>query len=209
MSFVFCEFDKLKLQYTEFQESMQRLEEKMIADSEAVWAPLKFGWFALERTDQFGRTTWLPQHMADEAGDVLDSLHTNTQWGRNTFRQYFTSTSPAAATIPGWKTILQGGGVPIGVTPEDVRFAWAGLAFPNKSLYITKIRFEIGDKRFPIVDIEELHNYNKPALLFEEGFIIPEESHFLLRGWFETSGYQRVVPLGFEMYRRRDTVITE
>jgi len=207
MSFVFCEYDKLKTSDW-FIKAARDLEATAIADTEAVWSPLKMGFYALERTDQFGRTTILPENFADEAGDVLDDHHTNTQWGVDNFRQYFTSTSPSAVAIPGWKTILQGGGTPIGITPEDIRLAWIGIAFPNKSLYISKLSIEIGDKRFPKIDIEELHNYNKPALIFEEGFIIPEETHFRLFGFFETTGYQRVVPLGFEMYRRRDLVIS-
>jgi len=209
MSFVLCDLDKVKLQYPEFQETLAKLETKMLEDTEAVWAPLKRGFLVTERTDQFGRTTILPEWFADEAGDVLDSAHVPTTWGVNNFRIYYSSTSPAAAAIPGWKTILQGGGSPIGTTPEDIRIALAGLAFPNKALNISKIRMEIGDKRLPKIDIEELHNYTKPALIFEEGFIIPEETHFLLRGFFEASGYQRVIPLGFGCYRRRDLVITE
>lgn len=207
MSYVICEYDKLKTSDW-FIKAARDLEANAIRDTEAVWHPLKMGYYALERTDQFGRTTILPENFADEAGDVLDLNHTVRWWGVDNYRQYYTSTSPSAVVIPGWKTLLQGGGAPIGVTPEDIRLAWIGLAFPVKTLLISKIQFEIGDKRFPKIDIEELHNYNKPALIFEEGFIIPEETHFRLYGFFEDPGYQRVIPLGFQMYRRRDLVIS-
>jgi hypothetical protein len=59
------------------------------------------------------------------------------------------------------------------------------------------------------MDVEELHAYETPTLIFEEGFEIPEETSFLLRGFFEATGKQRIVPLGFVYYRRKDTVLTE
>lgn len=206
--FVICEADKVKAQFPEFQRTLQELEARVLENTKGVWPGLTFGGLT-PREKQFGRTTILPEVFADEAGDVLDSAHTIDWWGRDNFRIYYTATSPAAAAVPGWKTILQGGGTPVGVTPEDVRIAWCGLAFASKTQNISKIRFEIGDTRYPKMDIEEIHVYNKPAIIFEEGFEIPEETRFLLRGWFEATGYQRVIPLGFLYYRRKDIVLTE
>jgi len=68
---------------------------------------------------------------------------------------------------------------------------------------------EIGSTSFPKLDIEEMHGYEQPALIFEKGYTIPEENHFLLKGFFEAEGYQRVIPLGFTIFRRRDLFITE
>ena len=206
--FVFVECSRIRRTSPEFQHTLRELEARVLENTVGVWAGLNYGGLT-PREKQFGRTTFLPQHFADEAGDVLDSLHTVPDWGRNCFRILYTALLPAAAAIPGWKTILQGGGAPIGVTPEDVRMAWAGLAFTTESIHVSKIRFEIGDTRYPIMDIEEIHAYEMPAMIFEEGFEIPEETHFLLRGWFEATGKQRIVPLGFIYYRRKDTVLTE
>jgi len=206
--FVIAECNKIRNTYPEFQHTLRELEARALENTGAVWAGLNYGGLT-PREKQFGRTTFLPQHFADEAGDVLDSAHTVADWGRNSFRILYTSLLPAAHTVPGWKTILQGGGTPIGVTPEDIRMAWAGLAFTTQSIHVTKLRFEVGDTRYPIMDIEEINSYNKPALIFEEGFELPEETNFLLRGWFEASGKQRIVPLGFIYYRRKDTVLTE
>ena len=206
--YVIVECDKIKQTFPEFQHTLRELEARILENTVSVWAGLNYGGLT-PRDKQFGRTTFLPQLFADEAGDVMDSAHTVADWGRNSFRILYTSLLPAANAIPGWKTILQGGGTPIGTTPEDIRMAWVGLAFTTQSIHVTKIRFEVGDTRYPIMDIEEINSYNKPALIFEEGFEIPEEANFLLRGWFEASGKQRIVPLGFIYYRRKDSVLTE
>lgn len=204
--FVFAECNKIREKYPEFQHTLRELEARMLENTTMVWAGLTYGGLT-PREKQFGRTTFLPQFFADENDDVLDSAHLPADWGRNSFRILYSSTLPAAHTVPGWKTILQGSG--LAITPEDIRMAWAGLAFTTESIHVTKIRFQIGDTSYPIMDIEEIHSYNKPALIFEEGFEIPEETYFLLRGWFEASGKQRIVPLGFVYYRRKDSVLHE
>jgi len=207
--YVMMETSKIKRYSPEFQHTLRELEARVMENNKMVWAGLSYGGLT-PREKQFGRSTFLPQFFADEAGDILAHAHTQADWGRNTFRQLFNSTTPAAATVPGWKTILQGGNAQeIGTTPEDLRMAWAGLAFTSEEINVTKIRFQIGDTRYPIMDIEEIHTYNMPALIFEEGFEIPEEAYFLLRGWFESTGKQRIIPLGFVYYRRKDSVLTE
>jgi len=206
--FVFAECNKIRAEYSEFQNTLRELEARVMENTKGVWPGMTYGGLT-PREKQFGRTTFLPQHFADENNDVLDGAHLPADWGRNNFRILYTALLPAAGVIPGWKTILQGGGAPIGVTPEDVRMAWAGLAFTTQSIHVSKIRFEIGDTRYPIMDIEEMHAYEFPTMIFEEGFEIPEETHYLLRGYFEATGKQRIVPLGFIYYRRKDTVLTE
>ena len=176
--YVIVEADKVKVQYPEFQKTLAALEEKMLANTKAVsWPGWTYGGLT-PGPKQFGRTTILSELFADEAGRKLDKAHTPDYWGVNNFRQLFTSTSPAAVAIPGWKTILQGAG--IATTPEDWRVAWCGLMFADPSHLISKIRFEID-----------------------------EETHFLLKGFFEATGYQRVIPLGFAYYKRKDLAISE
>jgi len=207
--FIFVERDMVKKVFPEFQQTLQEAEQRALSSTKTVWPGLTYGGLT-PKENQFGRTNILPMWFADEAGDVLDKNHSPSTWGVNSFNIYYSSTSPSTATIPGWKTILQGGNAAnVGITPEDVRIIWVGLAFASPTLNISKIRFEIGDTRYPIIDIEELHTFEKPTLIFEKAFIIPEETHFLLKGFFEASGYQRVIPLGFAYYRRKDTVITE
>ncbi len=206
--YVIIETSEIRRYAPEFQATPRELEARVSENSAMVWAGLSYGGLT-PREKQFGRTTFLPQHFADEAGDVLDNAHVPATWGRNSFRQLYTNLLPTAVALPNWKTILQGGGAPIGVTPEDIRMARAVLAFGTKSQHVTKIRFEIGDTRYPIMSVEEVKAYEKPSLIFEEGFELPEETAFTLRGWFEASGHQRIVPLGFIYYRRKDSVLTE
>lgn len=90
--------------------------------------------------------------------------------------------------------------------PEGFKIAWAGLAFPNKQQHITEIKWQIGDRKFGRINIEELKGYNKPAIIFEEGYIINEEESFDLYGYVEgpiavsepfiAGLYQRIVMLG-------------
>jgi len=216
MSYVICEYDSAILKSAKaqsfFVSKCAQLETLMRMETEAVWSGLRYGGFT-PGPNEYGRTTILPDNFADEAGDILDRLHQPTYWGVNSYQQYFTSTSPASHTVPGWKTVLQG---PVGaadptggITLEDIRIAWMGLAITSKSSAITKFRWQIGDTSYPKVDVEETHGYNKPSFVFEEGFIIPEETLFWLRAFLETDNYERVVPLGYMIYRRKDLVITE
>lgn len=198
--YVIVEADRVRQTFPEFQETLRELEARVMENTKAIWPGMTYGGLT-PREKQFGRTTILPQWFADEADDVLDEDHVPTDWGVNNFRQEYLTT--------GWHTILQGGGAPIGVTPEDIRIAWCGLSFTSESMKVSKIRFEVGDTRYPIMDVEELQGWCKRALIFEEGFELPEETHFLLRGFFEATGKQRIVPLGFAYYRRKDTVLTE
>jgi len=233
--YVLCDLNKVKTQYPEFQDTLQTLEQQIVAETgihwensvgqmslmpqagwsqqQGVWSNMTYGRFT-PGNGQFGRTTWLPENMEDAAGDVLDVNHTFANQGYlcapNSWRQYYSSTVPTAAAVPGWKTIYAGANATAPQsTLEDIRLALAGWMFPSKSIKVTKLRMEIGDTRYVIHDIEEIHGYVQPAIIYEEGFIIPEETHFLLRGFFEGTGWQRIVPLGFALYRRKDSMLTE
>jgi len=92
------------------------------------------------------------------------------------WRQAFTQT--------GHQILLQG--TRAGETlAEDWKIAWLGLAFPNKQQHITEIRMQIGDRKFGRINLEEMHAYNKPALIFENGYVIDEETAFEIYGYFE------------------------
>jgi hypothetical protein len=205
--YVMMETSKIRRYAPEFQHTLRELEARVLENTVMVWSGLSYGGLT-PREKQFGRTTFLPQFFRDQNADVLDKNHSPSDWGRNTFRILYNSTYPTAVAVPGWKTIWEGAATGA-TTPEDIRMAWAGLAFTSEEIHVTKIRFLIGDTRYPIMDIEELYTYNMPSMIFEEGFEIPEETFFQLRGWFEQPGKQRIIPLGFVYYRRKDSVLTE
>jgi hypothetical protein len=146
--------------------------------------------------NNYGRTTILPALFDDH-----NSLPLDTAGGGGspvaTWRQRF--------TVTGHQMILQGARV--GETiPEDFKVAWAGLAFPNKNQHITEIKYQIGDRKYGRINIEEMQCYNKPALIFEDGYILDEEESFHLYAYVEgpiptyhdtwTGLYQRIVMLG-------------
>jgi len=207
--YVLIEKTQLKTQYREFQEAVATLEQEAVSLAQSRWPGMTYGGFQ-PGDGQFGRTTILPSIFADENGDVLDANHVPTTWGVNEFRIYFSDTSPAAAAIPGWRTILQGGNEQaIGVMPEDVIVALAGVEIPDPSINFSLLKLEIGDKTHVKIDVEEAHGMERPAIIFEKGYVIEPEEYFRMRGFFQAEGYQRVIPLGFMLYRRKDFLIHE
>jgi hypothetical protein len=93
------------------------------------------------------------------------------------------------------------------VLPQDFKVAWIGLAFPNKQMQISELKWQISEGKFIRVNIEELMSYNKPALIFEKGYILNEKESFELDGYVEHADYQRIVPLGAAYYRVIDRVL--
>lgn len=81
------------------------------------------------------------------------------------------------------------------------------MMFPVKQLQISEIRWQTSDRKFVRVNIEELRSFNKPALAFEEGFVLNEEQAFHLFGYVEGMDYQRIVPLGTTLFRVIDKVL--
>lgn len=217
MQYVLCEASEVREQ-PEFSDTLADLEQMMGEVVARRWPGFTYGRFT-PMAGQEGRTTIHPMLFEDLANSVLGGTGATYPAGyagvalngvaRNHFRQYYQNgVCPAAACVtPGWNTILQG--PTAGVMLEDYMVAWCGLAFPEQALLCDKIRWEIGDTRYPIVDIEELLTYQQPCIIFEEGFIIEEENFFQLRGWLEDDGWQRIMPLGFMVYKRKDNVITE
>lgn len=196
-SYVLCEWDSVVEQYPNFQQALASLEQQLIAKCSAEWAPKQFGKLT-PNAGQFGRTTILPALFED---------HNATQFG-GSWRQLFTTS--------GHQILIAGAGA--GFTlPEDFKVAWAGLAFPNKQQHITEIKWQIGDRKYGRIDIEEIKAYNKPAIIFEEGFIIDEEQAFELYGYVEgpipnqapfiVGLYQNIVMLGAAYYKVIDKVL--
>ena len=210
MGYVIVEWKKLKTQFPEFQEMVAALEQKTLSFVAQAWPGMTYGRFN-PKQGQFGRTTFLPEHFRDANADILDATHLPANWGRNNFRQMYSDASPTAVALPGWKTILEGAQAG-GITPEDVVMNLVGFAITDMELYITKLRLEIGDIVHVKLDIEEAQMYEQCAIIFEDGYTIPEETFFKLTGYFEEpvpgeNVYQRVVPLGFIIYRRKDGLI--
>ncbi len=187
--YIFCEWDSVQKDDRQFQEVFAKLEADMIRKCNAEWAPKTFGKLA-PMAGQYGRTSILPG---------LFDPNPNT-YGGASFGAAATGTFPRppaywrqAFSTTGHQTLIQGNRS--GETmPEDWKTGWLGIAFPNKNQHITEIRFQIGDRKYGRINLEEMYVYNKPAIIFEEPYIIDEETSFHLYGYFEPeiAGYPTI-----------------
>lgn len=199
MSYVIVEYDELMSQGMAgrglFSQMVTNLEQVGLKNTQEVWPGLTYGGFT-PGSKQFGRTTIIPRNFAG-------------------FGQTPVTPPTAAQTLATWIQDLTTTGSQIliqgqragQITPEDWRTEWIGLAFPQPP-HITELRWEIGDTRYPRVNIEECFQYNKPAVIFENGYDIPAETFFELRGYIEAGGQQQIVMLGFQYYRRKDMALS-
>ena len=199
--YIFCEYKSVKQANSVYQLALAELESRIIAKCTEDWFPTKtpeqaFGGLVTQ-SGQFGRTSILPELFDNHLGVQM------AHW-----RQLF--------TVAGHQTLIAGAHAG-NTIPEDFKIAWIGLAFPNKNQHITEIKFQIGDRKYGRIDLEEMHLFDCPALLFEEGILIDEETAFDLYGFVEGpipthhDGYvgvhQRIVMLGAAYYKYADKVL--
>jgi len=117
-----------------------------------------------------------------------------------TWNQWLTLTAAQIAAGGGQNTIMTGSGTG-GIILEDYKVGIAGLAFLDKAIRISEIKMQISDKKLPRINIEEALAYNKPAIIFENGYILDEETGFDLYAYCTTEGPARVMPIGLQMNR--------
>lgn len=196
--FVLCEWESAKKEFPEFQKAFAELDTRMVTKCLGDWDPKRFGYLT-PSAEEFGRTTILPALFQDHTGLGVRLVH---------WRQRF--------TVAGHQLLIAGSGTGY-IVPEDFKVAWIGLMFPNKQQHITELKWQIGDSKYGRINIEEIKSYNKPALIFEEGFLINEEQSFDLHGYVEgpiavdhegrTGIDQRIVMLGAAYYKQIDKVL--
>lgn len=196
-----CEWDSVKKEFPDFQRAFAELEEQALQKCTNDWFPKKtveeaFGGLTPE-SGQFGRTKILPALLRGfgqvAATPPVAGTNSLIHW-----RQNLTST--------GHQTLLMG--VRTGnVIPKDFKVAWIGLMFPNKQMNISELKWNISQGKFIRVNIEELMSYNKPALIFEKGYILNEEEAFELYGYVEHPDYQRIIMLGAAYCKIIDKVL--
>jgi len=194
-SYVIAELDSVQEDNPEFQQALRNLDLHMIQKCNMDWSPRTFNLAKTlsPGTDEYGRTTIIPALFDDINGTQMA-----------TWRQTLLSTQTGHQTlITGTRT---------GNTlPEDFKVGWIGLAFPNKQHHITEVKWQIGDRKFGRINLEEMRLYNKPAIIFSEGQVIDEEESFHLYGYvdgpipnqapFITGVYQRIVMLGTAYFK--------
>jgi len=184
--YVLCEYEKVKDYFPEYQKMMESLHTALISKAAADWSPKTYGGMS-PRSDQFGETTIIPALFRDIANTRL-----------TTWNQYLSAT--------GHRTVMSGANV--GNIYEDYKIGLAGLAFLDKAIRISEIRMQISDKKIGRINIEEAMAYNKPAIVFEDGLILDEETGFDLYAYVRTIGYQRIKLLGFQLNRVPNKLMT-
>jgi len=193
--YVICEWSAVQKDFPKFQQVFADVESQIIAKCTSEWAPRTFGYMSPSGS-QFGRTTILPRLFNDHSG-----------LSKATWRETFLGVGAIAP-------MMTGGGTG-SVMLENFKVGWIGIALPNKNQYLTEIKFQIGDRKFMRINLEELRGYEEPALIFEEGFIIDEEQSFTMDGYLEgllpqstnNRVYQRLVMLGAAYYSIIDKVL--
>jgi hypothetical protein len=60
---------------------------------------------------------------------------------------------------------------------------------------------QISDKKLPRLNIEEAFCYKKPCIIFEDGYILDEETSFHLYAYVTTQGPQTIKPIGVQLNR--------
>jgi hypothetical protein len=195
-SYCICELDSVQKDNPRFQAAFKQLEADLVMKCNTNWAPKSCGYLKPD-AGQYGRVPILPALFDD---------HSNVQMV--TWRQGFTTA--------GHQTLMTG--TRAGNTiPEDFKVGLIGIAFPNKQQHISEIKMQIGDRKFGRINLEEMHQYNKPAIIFEEGSVIDEETAFDLYGYVEgpipaqapfiNTIYQRIVLIGAAYYKYIDKVL--
>ena len=193
MPFVFAPLSLVKGegQYPEFVDVLKAVQDAGIARAKDLWVGFSQG--GLTPGDkQFGI---VPMRMNEMANDVAAA----TLSGSYSFRKSYTAGA--------WRPIFNF------TTREDTIHALAGFAFADDVLRFSQIRWEIGDKKYPIIDLQLAQTFGNFALLLKEDagkeIIIEPEQSVLVRGYCETTGPQRIVPIGFMLFKRKDLVISE
>jgi len=194
--YILCEYDKVKEQFPEFKAVMESLKARLIDEASAAWS-IPREKFTLK---QGHLTTILPSLFRGQqtvAGQLGAQLTTWEQW----------LTSTAAFPIPGSGIIMTGAGTG-GTIPEDFKVGLVGIAFLDPVLRISEFRMQISDVKLPRINLEEALVYNKPAIIFEEGFILNEETNFELYAYVLSQGPQRIKLIGLQANRVKDKLFT-
>ena len=208
--YVICEYEEVKQEFPEFSAVMTKLRSQLIAKAEKDWNMAFAGRRKIAEAaargvtltspgpgldldvdrGEFGETTILPA--------LFDGLAAAYQ-PLNSWHQWFNAT--------GHRTILSGADTGNRIY-EDYKVGLIGLAFLDKAIRVSEIKMQISDKKLPRINIEEALAYNKPAIVFEEGFILDEEKAFDLYAFVVSQGPQRIKLIGLQLNKIKDKVLT-
>jgi len=183
--YILCEYDSVKKEFPEFKATMDALKRSLVTKASADWA-IPANKFTLEEGHL---TTVIPALFNDITGT---RLVTWDQWFNATGHQLIMAGAAAGNTIA-----------------EDYMVGLVGLAFLDAAIRVSEIKMQISDKKLPRINIEEAFAYNKPAIVFEEGYILDQETTFELYAYVLTQGPQRIKLIGLQANRVKDKLLTD
>jgi len=177
--------------FPEFDAVLKQVEAAGIQRAEKIWPGYTFGG-VYPGDHQFGICPLRANEMAHD-------VSATTLSGTYSFRKNFAAVA--------WHGVFDY------TTRTDILHAFAGFAVTDEILRLLQLRMEVSDRKFPIFDIQEAKGWGSFAILFKEdvgeALIAEPETSVLIKAYVESTGYQSVVPLGFELYKRKDLVISE
>jgi hypothetical protein len=178
--------------WPEYVSALRELQEQAFARADGLWQGFSKGGI-----NPIGQRYGIgPLRPNDMAHDVTDS----TPSGTYTFRKNILVAST-------WRDLFNFN------TRNNLITALAGFAITDDVLRLNALRIEIGGNKFPIMDIQEAQRYERAAILLktDQGapLIIDPQTFVQIRAYVESVGWQRVVPLGFQLFKVKDLVLTE
>ena len=178
--------------YPEFIDAMRAVQNAAMARASALFSGDSAAGGLIPGENEYGIG---PMRKNDMSTNTTDS----TPSGSYTFRKSITAT--------GWQDIFNF------TTRKDIITGIAGFLITDNALNILQFRMEIGTRLFPIWDIQEAQRYDKFAIILKTdvgGELVADPgTRVLIRIYAETVGIQRVTPIGLQLFRRTDLVLTE
>ena len=189
MAYVIADYGNIKETFPEFQATMDALEDVLVQKAMAQWSPLRYGGLN-PQSGEFGKTTIMPELFQTGAFET-GTLTTMNDWGDGYIG--------TGMTVPGNNIVMQGNTA--GNIPEDYMCGIVGLAFLEPTMRISEIRMQISDKKLPRMNIQEAWGYQRPCIIWENGYILDEETGFTLYGFALAEGPMKIKLIGLQLNR--------
>ncbi len=177
--------------FPEYIGAMAATEAAAIARARELWNGQEPGG-VLPTASQFGIGPLRKNDLSNDATDTAPS-------GTYTFRRNNTAT----AWVPVFNYTIR----------QDMINFFSGFSITDDVLRYTQFRMELGSNIFPIFDLQEVQRYKHFAFVIKTDvgneLVADPKTRVLVRFYVESTGFQRVVPIGGMLYRRKDLVIVE
>jgi len=171
---VLVEYSKIKKEFPEFLDVWNDTRTELVAQCTDAWGLADGG--MMPGPKQFGETTIRKPFL--NLGTTSGSAET---WNIN-FSNY------------GWQTWIDN------PTIEDVYIGLVGWMFPSATKRVAGMYCEFGQTKLPVENFEaEIQMMAEPALIYEQGIIIPEETAVKVDSLITVAGKNIIKPLGMAM----------